>query len=813
MERTRVRVASLGTLLLLFVAPAGTQTNSQSRIGVIDSSNVAPVRGTAHPIAQSRFDQGRTDSTRVLSGVSLAFRLSATQQADLDRLLHEQQDPSSTNYHKWLTPDEYAARFGMTQADLAKVTSWLKSQGLTIDEISRNRREISLSGTVARIEHAFHTELHNYTIKGERHFANATDLSFPAAFASQVLGVRNLNDFQPKPHLRPASPHFTSNLSGNHFVEPGDFAVIYNLGPLYSQGLDGSGEKIAVVGQTTISISDVTAFRAASGLPARTPATVLVPNTGPGTSCTTDIPEADLDVEWSGAVAKGATVTYYYAGVGSGHTCNNRSFNVFNALQYVIANNLAPVISISYGNCEAILGSGTANTFQQWAQQANSQGQTISAAAGDDGAADCDFNVTSATHGLAVDLPAAIPEVTGIGGTEFIGDSTGCPGNPPSCPGGVAPADPPYWAGASSLNSGPTALTHIPETAWNDTTQSLQGTKPSFSAGGGGASKFFSKPIWQSGPGVPNDSARDVPDVSLNASQFHDPYLFCTQGSCVNGFRDGSNNLSGVGGTSVGAPAFAGILAIINQATQSIGQGNADQVLYNLAISTPSAFHDVITGDNKVPCTAGSTGCAGGGMIGFTAGSNYDQATGLGSIDAFNLVTAWNGFSSGPGFSLRANPTSVSIANIGQSGSSSITVSASNGFAGSVGLTCAVPSTATANISCSVNPSSVTLSASSTSGSSTLTINALPSSGELRRGRSTWLMASFIFPAFIWIGFPNRKRKMMGLAALLFGLLVLLPACGGGSSTHSKPAVTYSVTVNGTSGAISHGTTVSVTVQ
>src|SRR5438874_5316422 len=432
MEPRRVRVASLTTFLLFLVAPAGTQTNSQSRISVIDSANVAPVRGTAHPVAQSRFDQGRTDSTRVLSGVSLAFRLSPAQQADLDRLLRERQDPSSTNYHKWLTPDEYAARFGMTLDDLAKVTSWLKSQGLTIEQISRSRTEISVSGAVAQIERAFHTELHNYVINGERHFANARDVSLPAAFSSQVLGVRNLNDFHPKPHLRPASPHFTSNLSGNHFLEPGDFATIYNLGPLYSQGLDGSGEKIAVVGQTTISIFDVTAFRAASGLPASTPATVLVPSTGPGMSCTSDIPEADLDVEWSGGVAKGATVTYYYAGVGSGHTCSNRTFNVFDALNYVIVNNVAPVVSISYGNCETNIGLSTANIFRQWIQRANSQGQTVSAAAGDDGAADCDFNVASATHGLAVDLPAAIPEVTGIGGTEFTGDATACPGNPPS---------------------------------------------------------------------------------------------------------------------------------------------------------------------------------------------------------------------------------------------------------------------------------------------------------------------------------------------------------------------------------------------
>src|SRR6266536_2902704 len=223
MEPRRVRVASLSVLLLLFAASAGTQTSSQSRIGVIDSANVAPVRGTAHPVAESRFDQGRTDSTRVLSGVSLSFRLSPAQQADLDRLLREQQDPSSTNYHKWLTPDEYAARFGMTQTDLAKVTSWLKSQGLIVEGVSRNRNEIRFSGTVGQVEYALKTEIHNYSIKGEQHFANSADVSFPAAFSSQVLSVRHLDDFRPKPRVRPA-PRFTSSISGNHFLIPGDFA-------------------------------------------------------------------------------------------------------------------------------------------------------------------------------------------------------------------------------------------------------------------------------------------------------------------------------------------------------------------------------------------------------------------------------------------------------------------------------------------------------------------------------------------------------------------------------------------------------------
>src|SRR5438105_12550509 len=181
MEQMRARVASLSVLLLLLAAPGGTQINSRDRIAsAIDSANVATVRGTAHPLAQSRFDQGRLSPAHQLSGVTLTFRLSAAQQADMDRLLSEQQDRSSPSYHKWLTTEQYATRFGMTQNDLVKVTSWLQSQGFTVEGISRSRTEVSFSGSVGQIEYALRTEIHNYFISGERHFANATDVGLPA---------------------------------------------------------------------------------------------------------------------------------------------------------------------------------------------------------------------------------------------------------------------------------------------------------------------------------------------------------------------------------------------------------------------------------------------------------------------------------------------------------------------------------------------------------------------------------------------------------------------------------------------------------
>src|SRR6185437_4308764 len=218
--KTRAFACVCATALFISAGGAGSsQVTSRNRIlRPVDAAQFAPILGTAHPMARAQFDRGRTDTTKAVSA-SLTFRLSPAQQADMDLLLRQQQDRTSPNYHKWLTPEKYAARFGMTSGDLTKVTSWLQSQGLTVDRISRNRNEISFSGSVGQVEYAFKTEIHNYTIRGEQHFANAMDVSLPAAFSQQVLGVRGLDSFAPKPRVQPA-PRVTSNISGNHFLAP-----------------------------------------------------------------------------------------------------------------------------------------------------------------------------------------------------------------------------------------------------------------------------------------------------------------------------------------------------------------------------------------------------------------------------------------------------------------------------------------------------------------------------------------------------------------------------------------------------------------
>ncbi len=804
-----MRILTTLTIALAVISTLGSSRTSQTPakdriLRAVDPAQVAVVGGTAHPLARPQLDQGRTDPSRMIHG-SITFRLSPAQQSDLDQLLRQQQDPSSPNYHRWITPDQYAERFGMSSNDLAKVSSWLQSQGLSVESISRSHNEVAFSGSAGQAEYAFRTELHNYMIRGEQHFANARAVSLPAAFSAQVLNVRGLNDIRPRARVRPL-PRFTSNISGNHFIIPGDFNTIYDI----PSAATGAGQKIAVVGQTNISNTDIDAFRSAAGLAVNDPTVVLVPNSGLLTTYPSDEVEADLDVEWSGAIAPAASIVFVTVG-------SDPTTSVFDALTYAIDQNLAPVISISYGNCESQLSNSFILSLQQQGQQANAQGQTVVGPSGDSGAADCDTGA-SAAGGYQVDVPAVLPEVTGVGGTEFTGDTQA------TVSGGCASATT-YWSGSCSQTSGASALSYIPETAWNDTSPGA-----GLSATGGGASTIFAKPSWQSGTGVPADGKRDVPDISVSGSSFVDPYLVCSQAfystqsppstatSCANGFRanDSSGSLAAVGGTSVGAPTFAAIIALINQATGSKGQGNANPMLYRLAASSASAFHDVTTGDNKVPCTAGSPNCPQGTTsIGFSAGAGYDLATGLGSIDVAKLITAWKAVTPAADFAIEGQIANISAP--GGTANSTVNVISMGGFAGTVNLTCTGVSGA-AQVGCTINPTSVNLTSGSTA-TSTVNITTVAGLSQPMHRSGAWFAATGGLFAAVLLGSIPSKRRWLALLGLFLGVLITVGvACGGGGgSTQQKsqgtPVGNYVVTVTGTSGSTSHSATISVAVQ
>ena len=571
----------------------------------IDARNSVVLRGSVPLQAQPKYDRGAVEPGFRPGNITLMLRPSADRQEALEQLLAEQQDPASPNYHNWLTPESYAEKFGASAADLDKIADWLRSQGLAVEYTARGRDFISFSGTASQVEAALHTEIHRYRVGAETHFANATDLSLPAAIAPMVAGVLGLHDFHPKAPRKKALPNYTG-ADRSHYLLPDDLATIYNLTPLYSYGYTGAGQSIVIVGQSDIDPSDIATFRGTWGLP---PTTIQMIPTGTYPGVTGDEVEADLDLEWSGAVAPLAKLIYVYGD------------DVSYAVNYAIDNNLAPVISESFGLCEYEVAANRMGlySFRVEAQKGSALGITWLASSGDSGAAGCDYDAATATHGLGVSIPASIPEVTAVGGTEFnegAGDG--------------------YWSGGNGLYDG-SALSYIPERAWNDTAMSVA-DEGGLSASGGGISTVYKKPAWQTGPGVPNDGARDVPDVSLAASNGHDPYIIVF-----------GREAYAVGGTSAAAPSFAGMIALLNQylvqnqIQTKPGVGNINPKLYAMASGgTSGVFHAVTTGDNVVPCQVGTTDCV-SGRLGYTAGAGYDLATGLGSVDAYNLIAAWGG--------------------------------------------------------------------------------------------------------------------------------------------------------------------------
>ena len=573
----RILQFRIGFLFLLLTPPA---LFGQMRIESQRTADTVILSGAISPRVRHADDRGLMEPARTLSHMTLVFKRSAEQRAELNRLLAELQDTSSPNYHKWLTPEEFGERFGAGRANLQEAADWLRSQGFAVESTARGHGWIVFSGTVAQVENAFHTEIHRYQVGSKAHFAPAAAPSIPARFEKFVSTIRGLDDFYLEPSKRPI-PQFTGT-DGSHALAPGDLARIYDFQP------GGEGQTIVVIGESDVDLTDLRLFRSTFQLPPNDPQMILAGD-DPGTATNGALLEADADLEWAGAVAPSATIEYAYA------------TDAFVAAQYAIDQNLAPILTFSFLECEPNISQGDATAIQDLAQQGNAQGITWIAASGDAGAAACDQGTSVATNGLAVAFPASLPEVTGVGGTEF----------------NESPAD---WNTVNSPNL-TSVFGYLPEIAWNDSALSM-----GLLASGGGASILFPKPSWQTGLGVPADGARDVPDLAFTASPTHDPYIVISGGQTY-----------GAGGTSLAAPVFAGMLALVEPGEDGLPPsafGNINPDLYVLA-SSPFAneyFHDILSGNNSVPCSAGTQDCT-NGTLGYNAGPGYDLVTGLGSID------------------------------------------------------------------------------------------------------------------------------------------------------------------------------------
>lgn len=856
----------LSAIATTFLPGAYAQSLVQNRIAQpIRSGPVQLLRNTVSPKLQFARDEGALSGGTRMENMWLVFRRTQAQEADLHQLLQQQQTPGSPLYHHWLKPGEFAARYGVSPQDLAWVEAWLTSNGFQVEGVSSSRDSIQFSGTAAQVEAAFQTRMHRYEFRGQSHWANATDISLPQALAGVVLDVRHLNTFRPRAHstrqpvaATPGSspgkltPHYTLSGNGQEFnlIAPADAQTIYNVQGLYQAGFTGNGQTLAVVGQTDITQhqNDIKVFRALSGLDdGNLPQQIVVPNTGAAVVSAGDLTEADIDVEWSGAIAKDAKILYVTSGGSSGA-------NVFDALFYAIQAPLlnnsqyVPVISLSYGFCEAGISGSDVLSVEQVFEQANAQGQTIVAASGDEGSADCDYSVgvSGATHGLAVDYPGSSQYVTSVGGTSFSGDI----GNQSR-----------YWNTQNSSTNG-SAQGYIPETTWNDTS-TLSGLQSNgqLAAGGGGTSSFFTKPSWQTGNGVPQDGKRDVPDISLASDPGHDGYVLCTEAdnnnvltpSCVyplSGnevpYFDSNNQGYLWGGTSIAAPQVAAMITLWNQKSgNTAGVGNANPIFYSLAANNPAAFHDVITGSNAVVCQQGSADCISSGsgyvMSCCSAGSGYDLATGLGSMDANAMGAVWPSLPAvNAGFSLLLQNPAISL-NPGGSQSTNVVLSSSGagpdsqaGFSGTVNLTC---SNLPTGVTCSFAPGAAVNLAAGQQQSVTLTLTATSSAAATTTARRSnpaplqhWPMPMAFAGIFglSLLGLGKQRRRLLGcrtgsrwlaMALLAGGLAAAtaLTACGGGSAgsggSGSSPApVTQTITVTGTSGTTIASAKIQLTV-
>ncbi len=647
---------------------------------VIDDSVTVLRPGNRHPLARAEFDTGSAPADTQMDRMILLLQADQAQKEALEALLEAQQDPQSPEYQRWLTPEDFGQRFGVSDSDLQQIVQWLTSHGFQVEPPAAARRQIVFSGTAGQVRTAFHTEVHIYNVNGQRHYANALDPQIPEALAEVVAGVVSLHDFHSAPahqlagQVPSASPNFNSGSS--HYMAPADFAIIYDVAGLYSQSINGSGQSVAVAGRSNLSPSDVQSFRTQFGLPVNNP-TVVLNGPDPGVIAGGEQGEATLDVEWAGATAPKASVQFVVS------ASTSASDGIALSSEYIVNHNLAPVMTLSFGSCEAGLGASGNQFWNSLWQQAAAQGMTVFVSAGDSGAAGCDDPSSgTATGGAGVNGLCSSPYSTCVGGTQFADIA-----NPSA-----------YWSASSNAATYASALSYIPEAAWNQS-----GTTAGVAAVGCGRRRKpgVFKPSWQTGPGVPADGHRDVPDLSLTAST-HDGYLVAMNGE-----------LYVYGGTSAPTPSLAGLMAL---AVQKAGTrlGNANPGLYAMAVKQANAgaavFHDVTSGNNSVP-----------GQAGFNAAAGYDLATGLGSVDATLLVNHWGDATTPtPSFQLSAGVSSLSLTQ-GSSGAITLNVAVSGGFNSTVTLSAgALPSGLTA----SFTPASL---AAPGSGASSLKISSTAS--------------------------------------------------------------------------------------
>lgn len=696
-------------LLLVLALPAAllAQSVTQAVVPGVDESRLTVLNGTVHALARSQFDRGVVPDDFPMRRMLVMLQRPPEHEAALQRFLREVHTPGSPNFHQWMTPAAYGRQFGAKDEDIATVSAWLQAYGFSVARVTTSRTMIEFSGTAAQVREALHTDIHEYVAVGKSFFANDRDISVPQAISSRIRNFAPLNTFPPASYMIPAgkATHtrapggagsqftLTENNAPFYALAPEDFSTQYDLGPVYAAGSDGSGETIGIIGTSNINLELVDAYRTLFSLPADH-TQVVIDGEDLGDGLGPNI-EALLDVELSGAVARNATINFYVSGG------NPFQSNLVLAALRAIEDNQASVLSLSYGECEPLLGDAGNQLWASLWEQAAAQGQTVLVSSGDTGPATCpnvlviDSAGAAEAFGLTVNGLSSTPWNVSVGGTDFYYSDYAT--------GGASIAT--LWNQTNDANLGSLKAT-LPEQPWDDALGlnivpyigGPYGFVLPSPAGGGGSSNCtqqtgelpnslpsctagYAKPVWQQATGVPNDGVRDLPDISLFASngQNLSAWPICAEpGDCASG---ATSTVTLVGGTSTSTPAMAGIMALVNQKYGR--QGQADFTLYALARQQAPVFHDITLGTNDILCLTPLTIPTSSGLLQvpvpnctvpysnpyfpnlysfgvYTAGAGYDQASGLGSVDANQLISNWNSVVLLPtSTSLQLSPTSI----------------------------------------------------------------------------------------------------------------------------------------------------------
>ncbi len=664
----------------------------------IDASRLVTLAGNTPAEANAQNDRGKVADGFAMPHMLLQLQRSPEREQALENFIDQQHTSSSPNFHRWLTAAQVGQLYGPAQSDIEMVSDWLSSSGFTVNTVYPSGMSIDFSGTAGQVFAAFRTEIHRLRVNGADHIANMSDPQIPEALAPVVAGIVSLHDFRPH-SMKKSRAHYTVEFQ---LVVPADLATIYDFNPAFAAGYTGKGQTIAVLEDSDLyNTADWTTFRKEFGLSSYTSGSLSVVNPAPPSgvsNCTDPGPtdsddEATLDAEWSTAAAPGATIELA--------SCNDTATTpgfVIAAQNLINAKSPPQILSLSYGGCEAGTGATANASYNSAYQQAVAEGVSVFVAAGDEGAASCDYNFTTATHGIGISSSASTSYNVAAGGTDFADTSLGTTNT--------------YWSSTNSSTYG-SALSYIPEIPWNDSCagsvlaifngysvgygpsgfcgSSLAQQDELFEvvAGSGGPSgcatgapsqnlvvsgscKGYTKPSWQAGvAGIPSDGVRDIPDVSMFASNglWGHYYVYCFSDPMNGGVpcTGAPAYWAGAGGTSFAAPILAGIQALVNQKMGG-PQGNPNPVYYKLAASSEASavFHSITTGDITVNC-AGEIECFGSGFVGrgraspptefdgngglskstqtyapaFAAASGWNFATGLGSVDAYQLISNW----------------------------------------------------------------------------------------------------------------------------------------------------------------------------